>query len=213
LQVPGSQIKMDKPLTIDLLRHGEVEASGWAFRGSTDLPLSDMGWQQMRSMAKGFDPFDHIASSPLQRCRLFAQELNGQQQADIAILDEMREMDFGEWENRSFDDLEEEYGTLLHQFWQSPVGVQPPNGELFDAFSQRVIDCWNTWIRSDVGHHRLLVAHGGVIRVLLAHVLDMPMSALWRLHLPYAAWSRVSLLDGHQPRLLFVNRNSIPDYS
>jgi len=49
------------------------------------------------------------------------------------------------------------------------------------------------------------VAHGGVIRVLLAYLLDMPMNALWRLHLPYAAWSRVSLCEGHQPRLLFMN--------
>jgi len=118
----------------------------------------------------------------------------------------MREMDFGDWENRSFDELEKEYGALLRQFWQSPVGIQPPGGEGFEDFSQRVIQGWNRWIESDCGNCRLLVAHGGVIRVLLAHLLGMPMSALWRLHLPYASWSRISLCAGHPPRIMFINR-------
>ncbi len=197
---------MDKPIVIDLLRHGEVEATGWAFRGSTDLPLSKQGWEQMRAVAALLDPLDQIATSPLQRCRLFAGDLAAGMQTEPVSLNGMREMDFGTWENRSFEDLEAGYGALLHQFWQSPVGIQPPGGEAFDAFARRIMACWQTWLQSGSGHHRLLVAHGGVIRVLLAHLLDMPMAALWRLHLPYASWSRVSLLEGHQPRLLFLNR-------
>ncbi|MDX8407382.1 MAG: alpha-ribazole phosphatase family protein [Mariprofundaceae bacterium] len=197
---------MSEPVIIDLLRHGEVAAEGWAFRGSTDLPLSATGWRQMRGVSASFDAFDQIATSPLQRCRLFAEELDISNTANLITLSDMREMDFGAWENRSFDELEKEYGALLHQFWQSPVGVQPPGGEAFDAFSQRVIGCWENWIATDAGNHRLLVAHGGVIRILLAHLMDMSMSALWRLHLPYASWSRISLCEGHQPRLLFMNR-------
>jgi len=198
-----------EPVIIDLLRHGAVEAEGWAFRGSTDLPLSEQGWKQMRAMSESFDTFDHIATSPMQRCQRFSEEVTAGQHIRLVTLDDMREMDFGDWENRSFDELEKEYGALLRQFWQSPVGIQPPGGELFEAFSQRVIDCWQSWLTSESGHRRLLVAHGGVIRVLLAHVLDMPMHALWRLHLPYASWSRISLCEGHQPRLLFMNREPI----
>ncbi len=193
-------------ITVDLLRHGAVAADGWAFRGSTDLPLSDSGWQQLRSVADAFDEqFDHIASSPMQRCRLFAAELA--QGADPHLLDDMREMDFGAWENRSFDEIEQVHGALLRQFWQSPVGIRPPDGECFDAFAERVMECWQAWIAADHGSRRLLVAHGGVIRVLLAHLLEMPLSALWRLHLPYASWSRISLCPGHAPRLLFLNRS------
>jgi len=197
---------MAEPVIIDLLRHGEVEAEGWAFRGSTNLPLSQQGWQQMRAVGQSLKGIDHIATSPLQRCCLFAEELSAGQGVDLCTLDAMREMDFGDWENKSFDELEKLDEPLLKQFWQSPVGVQPPAGELFDAFSQRVIESWQTWVATDLGQHRVLVAHGGVIRVLLAHIMNMPMSALWRLHLPYASWSRVSLCEGHQPRLMFINR-------
>jgi len=197
---------MSEPVVITLLRHGEVDAKGWAFRGSTDIPLSPLGWNQMRAAIPFLKEIDHIATSPLQRCRLFAEELSAQQQTGLSTLDHMAEMDFGDWENKSFDEIGGSDRQILQQFWESPVGIQPPNGEAFDDFSQRVIDCWQVWIKSDVGQNRLLVAHGGVIRVLLAHTLDMPMHALWRLHLPYASCSQISLLAGHQPRLLFMNR-------
>ncbi len=195
-----------EPIIIDLLRHGEVAAEGWAFRGSTDLPLSENGWQQLRAVGASLPKVDHIATSPLQRCHLFAQELNIAQQSQLVVLNDMREMDFGDWENKSFDELHKLNSALLNKFWDSPVGIQPPGGEAFDVFALRVIDCWETWVSADLGEHRLLVAHGGVIRVLLAHIMGMPMSALWRLHLPYASWSRVSLCKGHQPRVLFMNR-------
>lgn len=197
---------MAEPVVIDLLRHGEVAATSWAFRGSTDIPLSAQGWRQMRAVAGALERTEHIATSPMQRCRLFAEELSAAQEAELVTLEGMREMHFGAWENLAFEQLEAEHGPLLRRFWQSPVGVCPPGGEPFDDFAGRVIDNWRTWLQTAAGNRRLLVAHGGVIRVLLAHLTGMPMSSLWRLHLPYASWSRVSLLAGQQPRLLFLNR-------
>ncbi|MGO2393025.1 MAG: histidine phosphatase family protein, partial [Halomonas sp.] len=62
--------------TIDLLRHGEP-VGGRMLRGSTDHPLSDAGWQQvkdavMRHTVEGHLPYDAIVTSPLMRCREFA---------------------------------------------------------------------------------------------------------------------------------------------
>lgn len=199
---------MAEPVVIDLLRHGEVAAGGWAFRGSTDTPLSETGWRQMRaagSLLAG-EPFSQIASSPMQRCCRFAGELAAGLGVPLNDLPDMREMDFGEWEDKGMQELEAEHGELLRRFWQSPVGIHPPGGEAFDCFASRVVEAWEAWLFGASGEHRLLVAHGGVIRVLLAHLLDMPLPAMWRLYLPYASWSRVSLLDGQQPRLLFLNR-------
>ncbi len=201
---------MAEPVIVDLLRHGEVAAEGWAFRGRTDIPLSEKGWQQMRAVGDilNDERLDQVGTSPMQRCRDFARELSAQQAFRLTVLDAMREMDFGEWENRGFKELEDQYGALLQRFWQSPVGICPPDGEPFDAFAERVIEGWKAWLDTASGERRLLVAHGGVIRVLLAYLLDMPMAALWRLHLPHAAWCRVSLLEGQQPRLLFLNREA-----
>lgn len=199
---------MSEPITVTLLRHGEVAAEGWAFRGRTDTPLSEQGWRQMRSATALFERFDLVATSPLQRCKKFARELSEQHQTELITLNAMAEMDFGDWEECSFEEISGTDKEILQQFWESPVGIVPPGGEPFDAFSQRVINCWQDWMNSSTAQNRLLIAHGGVIRVLLAHTLNMPMSALWRLHLPYASCSQISLLEGHQPRLLFMNREA-----
>ncbi len=196
---------MSEPVIVDLMRHGAVAAEGWAFRGATDVPLSDEGRAQMRAAARGLEAHDEIAASPLSRCRVFAEELGARRGRAVTVLDDMREMDFGDWENRPFADIEREDGARLHRFWRSPVGVRPPNGECFDDFAARVIACWEGWIAGASGGRRLLVTHGGVIRVIFAHLLDMPMAALWRLHVPHAGVSRVSLLAGQPPRVLFIN--------
>ena len=59
---------------LDLLRHGETELGG-GLRGSLDDALTELGWSQMREAVIGQGPWDRIVSSPLQRCRLFAEEL------------------------------------------------------------------------------------------------------------------------------------------
>jgi len=200
---------MSEPVIIDLLRHGEVEGTAWAFRGSTDVPLSRLGRVQMDAVGLALDDkqFSTIASSPLQRCRLFAESLADARSTKLEVLQDMREIDFGDWEGKGSQELDE---RLLKQFWSSPVGFCPPNGEPFDAFATRIISCWEQWTGGADGEHRLLVAHGGVIRVLLGHLLDMPLDSVWRIHLPYASWSRVSLFKGQQPRILFMNQEPKP---
>ena len=192
-------------ITIDLLRHGEVAADTWAFRGSTDIALSDKGWQQMRRVEALLEDVQSVATSPLQRCALFAAELSDKRGTPCHVLNGMREMDFGQWENQPLETLQG--NSLLAAFQQSPVGLQPPGGEHFDVFVKRVLQDWQQWLQQDVGEHRLLVAHGGVLRVILCDVLGMPLSHLWRIYLPYAAWSRVSVMQGEQARLLFMNRS------
>ncbi|MFC1536386.1 histidine phosphatase family protein [Pseudomonadota bacterium] len=198
---------MAEPVIIDLLRHGEVEGAQWAFRGSTDVPLSTLGRAQMNAVGVALDgkQFSTIASSPLQRCRLFAELLANSRNTQLEVLHDMREIDFGDWEGKGSQEIDE---NLLKQFWSSPVGFCPPGGESFDVFTSRIITSWEQWLDGADGEHRLLVAHGGVIRVLLGHLLNMPLDSIWRLHLPYASWSRVSLLDGQQPRVLFMNQES-----
>jgi len=197
-----------KNINIDLLRHGEVTGKGWSFRGSTDVALSDKGWLQMQEKYDAMpDPFDRIVSSPLQRCALFSQKIHQQSNVPLSIMEGLQEMDFGDWEGVPLQSIEHE--TELQRFWRNPEGVQPPNGEAFNAFVHRVTHTWEQWLKHDVTQqngHYLIVAHGGVIRVLLAHILGMPMSQLWAWHMPYASWSRISLRQGFPSRVMFVNR-------
>jgi broad specificity phosphatase PhoE len=199
---------MAEPVIVDLLRHGEVEGEASIARGcGTDVPLSAGGWSQMRQVGAWIrgDGVQVVATSPMQRCRAFAEGFAKEHGLPLTTLPDMREIDFGHWEGKGMDEIHEK--ELLRNFFVSPAHVAIPGGEPFEAFAERVLASWEVWLAEGEGSHRLLVVHGMVLRVLLAHLLGMPGDTLWRLHLPYAAWSRVSLLEGEQPRLLFMNRS------
>ncbi len=176
--------------TIDLLRHGECEG-GRVYRGRLDFPLNEKGWQQLREKTHDVGVWTHIVSSPLQRCALFADELAQRCSKSLSVMDGFREVDFGDWEGRLIADVWREQGSDARRFFADPVNAAPPNGEPMPVFEQRVLAAWHQLLQSMRGEHVLLVAHGGTIRVLLAHVLAMPLNRIASLDVPYASASRI----------------------
>lgn len=79
---------------VDLLRHGEPEG-GRRYRGSLDDPLSDRGWDQMWRAASGDTPWDLVISSPLRRCREFAEQLSSRLQLPLTIKPDLQELGYG----------------------------------------------------------------------------------------------------------------------
>lgn len=185
--------------TIDLIRHGEPEG-GSRFRGWQDDPLSDMGWKQMYQAVGESSDWDLIISSPLSRCAAFADDLSGRIGVPCIEDERLRELGFGEWEGRVPAELYQEIPDALARFWSDPVAYPPPGGEAMLQFQSRVEAAWMD-IQRDHGDHLLIVAHGGVNRIIIAAVLGMPLSHLFRIDIPYAGVSRVCIEQG-LPRLV-----------
>lgn len=162
---------------LDLLRHGETE-SGGGFRGRLDDELTAVGWQQMRAATADQGPWDRIVSSPLRRCAAFATELADQLQLTLQFEPDLRELDFGEWEGRSAADLMVDQSEALGLFWNDPYGFTPPGGEPLVKFEARVLQGLERLIDSCAGERVLLVTHGGVMRLLLAHARGLPREQL-----------------------------------
>ena len=174
------------------MRHGEP-VGGQRYRGSLDDPLSEQGWRQMRAVVGDCCPWDAVLSSPLIRCSAFARELSGQYSRPLKIISDLREIGFGSWEGLSVADIEAKQPQALHRFWRDPVKHPPPDGETLPEFFARVTAAWNKLLVRYHGQHLLLVCHGGVIRMLLSYVLEIPLNRIWRLAVPYAAVSRVCI--------------------
>ncbi len=190
---------------IDLLRHGQP-VGGRKFRGSVDDPLSERGWQQMRSAVGDHHPWDVMLSSPLARCADFASELSRRHDIPLEMEDRFRELSFGAWDGREVAAIESTEAEALSRFWQDPLNNPPPQGELLESFDARVVAAWESLLQRHRGRHVLTVCHGGIIRVILRHVLDMSLSRLWRLSVPYASLSRVRFHSNPSvasPQLLF----------
>ena len=104
----------------DLIRHGEP-AGGPMFRGSKDDPLSDTGWQQMNAAIRDDDQWDVIITSPLLRCRLFAEQLAEQRQIPLHQEPRLREIAFGDWEGRTSENIMADTPEALTRFWSDVI--------------------------------------------------------------------------------------------
>lgn len=176
--------------TIDLLRHGEPEG-GRKFRGSLDDPLSSQGWAQMWAAVGKHHPWEVIISSPLIRCARFARELGERYDLPVEIATGLQEIGFGDWEGRTPAEIHAATPEALGRFWIDPLNNPPPGGEPLADFQRRVIAAWTGLLERHAGRHLLIVGHGGMIRMVLCHVLEMPLTRMWRLEIPYATLSRL----------------------
>ena len=197
---------------IDLLRHGECQG-GEIFRGSTDVELTPRGWEQMHNALAAYSGWEHVISSPLTRCRLFAQQHAENQQIGHSIETDIRELDFGDWEGRLVNEVWQEEPALLDAFVRDPAGFKPPNGEsVNDAFA-RASAAWDRIRTNYAGQHILIVAHGGTIRLLLSAMLGLPLDNMNVWHVPYACLSRLEVVTRHkQERTVLVSHAPNPGH-
>jgi broad specificity phosphatase PhoE len=204
---------------IDLLRHGEPEG-GRMFRGSQDDPLTDLGWKQMYNalMNVHWDkriepasqhryplPWSKILSSPLRRCSEFATEVATGSGLDFEIVNDYKEIGFGKWEGMTPDAIMTAYPGQLEAFWQDPTLNVSPGGETVEDFRDRIAAIWTQTIAENQGKSLLIACHGGTIRMIMALVLDMPLSSIWRIAVPFANITRIKVThftDGTYSQML-----------
>jgi broad specificity phosphatase PhoE len=184
---------------VDLLRHGDVVGGG-RFRGASDDLLSATGIAQMRAEAEGAKDWDALFSSPARRCADFAREVAAQRGLPLELMPELGERRFGAWENRFAAEIPL---SDLRRFWDDPVGFIPPGAESFKALRERVLRGWDRILARDA-RFPLVVTHGGVIRIVLGVVLEIPSHTLLRIEVPPACRSRLRVPAGEgHPSLMF----------
>jgi len=190
---------------IDLIRHGEPEG-GRRYRGhGCDDPLSEKGWRQMWDAVGDACPWTLIISSPMRRCRAFADALAERHGLQVHEDTRLREVGFGDWEGRTRDQIEpEEY----ERFYDDPVNNRPVGAEPLDAFGRRVGAALDEAARRHAGEHLLIPAHAGVIRAAIGHVLKTDPIHWYRTRVPNAAITRFHV-GKRGPELVFVNRRTV----
>lgn len=194
--------------TIDLLRHGETEG-GDMFRGATDVALSANGWQQMRDTLPTAIAYDHIISSPMQRCYKFANEISATSHRPLSINQQLKEISFGDWDGQLFADVKLNDGERFNGFWRNPMDNTPPNGESLEAFYQRITVAFLQEVNAHKGKQLLMVVHGGVIKALIAYIMQSPIQAMMRIDVPYACKSQIKIYHDNEndwPQLVFHNQ-------
>lgn len=188
---------------IDVIRHGEP-VGGRRYRGySIDDPLTEKGWAQMRAAIPDKPPWEHIITSPLQRCLAFSKELARDLGIEFSIEDNIREIGFGDWEGKTPDEIIAEDSEALNRFYQDPIHNRPGGAEPLDSFSRRV---WQAYLEAAKQHenrHVLMVAHAGVARAITANILHMSLADVYsRLRIEYGGIVSSAIDKNLTPKLM-----------
>ncbi|MDG1750652.1 MAG: histidine phosphatase family protein [Thalassotalea sp.] len=185
---------------IYLLRHGKVSGEA-ALYGHSDVEVAaDIDEKIVEQFSSLNLDIDSVITSPLKRCFNLAKLLCKESQLPLTSVAQLKEMNFGLYDGVPFDELHQDKNIWqsLERFWQNPVQHPLPKAELLTGFSYRVINAWQkiveNIIREQSGKSIVVVCHGGVIRMILAHLLNIDFrNPLWYTNLSIANGSLTSI--------------------
>lgn len=193
--------------TIYLIRHGEILSSTpRRFIGQSDLEMTAHGREQMERLGSYLMAFslERVVSSPLLRCRQSADIIGSAVGCIPEVVDELSEIALGAWEGLTVADVQQQYPGEYEARGKDMTGYRPPGGESFTDLCQRV---WPAFVEvMEAGSERTaVVAHAGVNRVLLCHLLGMDLAYLFRLEQSYGCINVVHV-DKGKYRVECMNR-------
>lgn len=179
-----------------LIRHGDTidEETKKVFKGSKDIPLSEKGRARLRKASQFLTRFnfDHIYTSALSRCIESGKIIAEPHNLETEVAAAFNEIHFGIWEGRSFEEIDEENPTEFRRWVKNPDIHTPPQGESLADAQQRSVGIFNEMISKHRGENIVIVAHAGILRLILASILDMKLSAIFKLGQDYGC---INIID------------------
>jgi len=198
-------MKMNKKL-IYLARHGDI-ALGKEKRyiGQLDLPLSAQGIEQALLLKNLFCqlPLDNIYCSDLRRSQQTAEIIASVHPIIPAVRLELRELNMGAWDGRLFSEIKAKYPGEFKERGENIAHYSPLQGESFSDCSKRVIPVLESLAQSPETTS-LIIGHAGVNRVILCHVLGIPLANVFRLEQGYGCLNLICKV-GSEYRVKFLN--------
>lgn len=186
-----------------LIRHAEPDehAHGRCY-GRLDVGLSPTGLASAERLAENLRDveLDAVYASP----RLRAVQTAAALDTALTIDDRLRELDFGELEGRTYDEIKRDQPDFFRRWMETPTLVRFPGGESYAELRERVAAAVKDVIAANSGRTVALVSHGGVIRAALVVALGLPDDRAFALDVGYARVSVVDWFDG-TPVVRLVN--------
>lgn len=190
---------MSSPTRLCFIRHGEVESAYHrVFGGTIDMELSPFGHEQAQSMAEYLQryPFDAIYASPMKRVQQTLAALVELQNKVATVLPGLREVDFGDWTGLSWEQVHEQFQVSAFAWLEQLEHGHISRAESVVHFRERVDLSLQQILREQPEKTVAVVCHGGVIRMALAIVLDLPFKKTAGFDIEYASITILDWLPG-----------------
>jgi alpha-ribazole phosphatase len=111
-------------------------------------------------------------------------------------------MNFGTWENRLWAELP---ATETAPWMADYVTLAPPQGETFGAVQQRAAAFLSELAATTAEEPTLVFTHGGTIRALVCHCLEIPLRNAFRMQIDYASVTKLQF-QHERWQLVFLNK-------
>ncbi|MDE4273958.1 histidine phosphatase family protein [Phaeobacter gallaeciensis] len=143
-----------------LVRHGPTHAKSMV--GWSDLPADLSDSAALRRLSAALPEDALVVSSDLSRAADTASAIQGDR-ARLPHLPDLREIHFGEWELRTWKDIDAEDPERIRAYWETPGDVRPPGGESWNEVCARVDRVIDDLIEAHRGRNLIVVGHFGQI--------------------------------------------------
>ena len=173
-------------LKIFLVRHG---ATFWNSRGivqgHSDVQLAPDGIYQARLLAENFpvQKVSAIYSSDLSRAKTTAEIIANKFSLEVETLPEIREINFGDWEKKTFRELNKNDPENFKIFLTEPDKLKIARAETFLQVQERAVSALKKIIiehdEKTSEKNIVIVAHGAVNRLILCKILEIPIRRIW----------------------------------
>lgn len=157
-------------MNIYITRHGETM---WntekRFQGWKDSPLTEKGRQMAVSLGSVFEKYniDTVFCSPLKRARDTAELALGYRDIPMIFIDELKEMNLGEWEGKCLDELKEKEPEKFENYWNHPDRYMSDTGENFNELIERIKKAIEKIREHKEVRNALVVTHGMSLKAFL----------------------------------------------
>lgn len=196
-------MRVQKPSTIYLLRHGHSTANAKSILAGRDssVSLSPRGIEQAQSVMRELESrkFANIYSSPMPRCLETLKPLVNKTKLKIVKIDGLIEMEYGDWSGKKLLALSRK--KMWSEIQSRPSLVRFPNGESFTEMQGRALESIKK--AAIPGKDILVCSHGDVIKAIVAGLLGLHLDNFQRLSIDPASITVVDLFaDSAQLRLM-----------
>lgn len=194
-----------------LVRHGETAWNKLGkFQGCTDIELSESGIVQAEHLLKKFNGnFDFIYTSPLKRAIKTAQIISSSKQLDPIIVNDLREINFGEWEGLTITEIMNKFPNEF-KTWRSDKSEAPLcGGDLsIKKASTRAANAIMEIVNKHKGDKIVIVAHGGIIKAGLIGIMGWDMTMYGKILLDNTAVCEINFDNDLNPVIVKINDTS-----
>jgi broad specificity phosphatase PhoE len=190
-----------------LIRHAEVEAQYQrVFGGRIDMALSPRGHEQAAALTKWLkrQPLDVIYASPMKRVQQTLAPFANNGPPKPVIMPDLREVDVGDWTGLRWEEVPEKFGISAFQWLDQLDCGAIPHAESGASLRARIEPCLRNILQQSSRQNAAVFCHGGVIRMMLAILLDLPLPKMASFEIDYASVTRVEI-HPHKTEVQYLN--------